>query len=210
VVNDYRGKEKPPKFRCVSAQWNWGCSRIGAELSRLFVRQTWCAIFSDGLVRVVYQQVISIGGMLPKPPRNYYERCLFMNEATLAASKGKTKIDSSSTAGTGRLERNLRARHLSMIAIGGSIGTGVFLASGSSIQTAGPGGALFAYFLIGIMVYFLMTSLGEMATYMPITGSFSTYSSRFVDPALGFAMGWNYWYSISVTIAVELVAGGLI
>ena len=97
-----------------------------------------------------------------------------------------------------------------MIAIGGSIGTGLFVASGASISQAGPGGALVAYGLIGIMVYFLMTSLGEMAAYMPVSGSFSTYASRFVDPAFGFAIGWNYWYNWAVTIAVELVAASLV
>ncbi|MBN6185365.1 amino acid permease [Aneurinibacillus sp. BA2021] len=97
-----------------------------------------------------------------------------------------------------------------MISLGGSIGTGLFLASGSAISTAGPGGALVAYIAIGIMVYFLMTSLGELATYMPVSGSFSTYASRFVDPSLGFALGWNYWYNWSITIAAELAASTLL
>ncbi len=65
-----------------------------------------------------------------------------------------------------------------MIAIGGSIGTGLFMASGSAIHSAGPGGALLAYAAIGVMVYFLMTSLGEMATYLPTSGSFATYAAR--------------------------------
>lgn len=111
---------------------------------------------------------------------------------------------------THQLQRGLKSRHLTMIAIGGSIGTGLFLASGNSLATAGPGGAVVAYLAIGIMVYFLMTSLGEMASFLPISGSFSTYSSRFIDPALGFAMGWNFWYSWSITVAVELSAGALI
>jgi len=75
-----------------------------------------------------------------------------------------------------KLKRSLQARHLNMIAIGGAIGTGLFVASGASISTAGPGGALAAYACIGVMVYFLMTSLGEMATYMPVSGSFETYA----------------------------------
>lgn len=69
------------------------------------------------------------------------------------------------------LRRELKARHLTMIAIGGSIGTGLFVASGATISAAGPGGALFSYILIGLMVYFLMTSLGELAAYMPVSGS---------------------------------------
>ena len=70
------------------------------------------------------------------------------------------------------LQRKLGARHLNMIAIGGSIGTGLFLASGATIANAGPGGALLAYALIGLMIYFLMTSLGELATHNPTSGAF--------------------------------------
>ncbi|GMK41107.1 lysine-specific permease [Paenibacillus sp. CCS19] len=109
-----------------------------------------------------------------------------------------------------KLRRGLKSRHMSMIALGGSIGTGLFLASGGAIHSAGPGGALLAYAIIGIMVYFLVTSLGEMATYMPVSGTFSTYASRFVDPSLGFALGWNYWYNWAITIAAELSAATLI
>jgi lysine-specific permease len=108
------------------------------------------------------------------------------------------------------LKRGLSARHLNMIALGGSIGTGIFLAMGDTLHQAGPGGALFAYAVIGLMVYFLITSLGEMATYMPISGSFSTYATKFIDPALGFALGWNYWYNWAITVAAEMVAGSLI
>ena len=66
------------------------------------------------------------------------------------------------------------------------------------------------YALIGLMVYFLMTSLGEMAAYMPVSGSFCTYGSRFVEDGFGFALGWNYWYNWAVTIAAELVAAQLV
>ncbi|HEY4392212.1 MAG TPA: amino acid permease, partial [Paenibacillus sp.] len=108
------------------------------------------------------------------------------------------------------LKPGLKARHMTMIALGGSIGTGLFLASGGAIASAGPGGALLAYAAVGIMVYFLMTSLGELATYIPDSGSFETYASRFVDPSLGFAMGWNFWYNWAITIAAELSAATLI
>lgn len=102
------------------------------------------------------------------------------------------------------LERKLKTRHLSMIAIGGTIGTGLFLASGTTIHDAGPGGAIASYLIAGIMVYFIMTSLAEMAAFIPISGSFSTYTSRFVDPALGFSVGWNYWYNNAIILALEL------
>jgi len=105
-----------------------------------------------------------------------------------------------------KLKRKLGARHLNMIAIGGSIGTGLFLASGSTIANAGPGGALLAYGLIGIMIYFLMTSLGELATHNPTSGAFFTYGSKYVEDGFGFALGWNYWYNWAITVAFELVA----
>ncbi|QOQ38359.1 amino acid permease [Trueperella pecoris] len=110
----------------------------------------------------------------------------------------------------GRLQRGLRARHLNMIAIGGAIGTGLFVASGATISQAGPGGALLAYALIGAMVYFLMQSLGEMATYSPVVGSFGEYGTRYVSPSFGFAMGWNYWFNWAITVAAELVAAALV
>lgn len=108
------------------------------------------------------------------------------------------------------LHRKLNSRLLNMIAIGGSIGTGIFLASGSAISMAGPGGTMCAYLIMGIMVYFLMTSLGEMAAFMPTTGSFYIYASKFVDPALGYALGWNYWYNWAITVASEISAASLI
>lgn len=108
------------------------------------------------------------------------------------------------------LHRTLSARQIGMIAIGGSIGTGLFLASGSTIHSAGPGGALIAYLIMGIMVYFLMTSLGEMSAFLPSSGSFYTYAARYVDPALGFALGWNYWYNWAITVAAEIAAASLV
>jgi lysine-specific permease len=119
-------------------------------------------------------------------------------------------MENTSNQNSQELKRSLTARHLNMIAIGGAIGTGIFLALGATIKQAGPGGALVAYACIGVMVYFLMTSLGEMATFMPVSGSFETYASKFVDPALGFALGWNYWYNWAITVAAEMVAGALI
>ncbi|MDR3242340.1 MAG: amino acid permease [Clostridiales Family XIII bacterium] len=110
----------------------------------------------------------------------------------------------------GGLKRALKVRHVNMIAIGGAIGTGLFVAVGGSLHEAGPGGAMLAYGVIGIMVFFLMTSLGEMSTYMPVTGSFQTYATKFVDPALGFALGWNYWYNWAITVAAELEAGVIV
>lgn len=110
----------------------------------------------------------------------------------------------------GEMKHSLKTRHLSMIALGGTIGTGLFIASGSAISTAGPGGALVAYLVMGLMVYFIMTSLAEMGTFNPISGSFTQYARDYVDPALGFAMGWNYWFCGAISVAVELSTVGII
>ena len=112
--------------------------------------------------------------------------------------------------GGNELRRDLRARHLNMIAIGGAIGTGLFLASAGSIKDAGPGGALLAYGVIGFMVWLLMQSLGEMSTYLPLANSFEAYGTRFVSPSFGFAQGWNYWFNWAITVAAEIAAAGII
>ncbi|MGO1176640.1 MAG: amino acid permease [Brevibacterium aurantiacum] len=121
-----------------------------------------------------------------------------MNEAATSAGESR------------ELKRGLKSRHLQMIAIGGAIGTGLFLGSGGTISQAGPGGALLAYAVIGIMVLFVMQSLGEMSTHLPVAGSFHTYGSKYVSPSFGFAMGWNYWFNWAITLAAELVAAGVI
>ena len=108
------------------------------------------------------------------------------------------------------LRRSLLSRHLTMISIGGAIGTGLFVASGATISQAGPGGALVAYAAVGIMVWLIMQSLGEMAAYLPVAGSFGEYGTRFVSPSFGFAIGWNYWFNRAITVAAELVAAALV
>ena len=76
-----------------------------------------------------------------------------------------------------------------MIAIGGSIGTGLFLAMGGTIRDADPGGAMVGYAIMGIVVYCMMTALGEMAAEYPVPGAFTAYANRFVDKAWGFTNG---------------------
>lgn len=89
------------------------------------------------------------------------------------------------------LSRELKGRHLQMIAIGGSIGTGLFVASGKTLSQGGPASVLLAYLFIGVMLYCTVQALGEMAVVFPVAGSFSAFSTRFLDPSWGFAMGWK-------------------
>lgn len=92
-----------------------------------------------------------------------------------------------------QLRRALNTRHMVMIAIGGIIGPGLLVGSGSALANAGPVGALIAFAITGGIVYFVLQALGEMATIFPIRGSFIEYAGRWVDPSLGFVTGWVYW-----------------
>ncbi|KAI9670366.1 MAG: glyceraldehyde-3-phosphate dehydrogenase 1 [Caeruleum heppii] len=107
------------------------------------------------------------------------------------------------------LSRKLKGRHLQMIAIGGSIGTGLFVGSGRALANGGPASLLIAFGLIGIMLYCTVHALGEMAVLFPVAGSFSAYSTRFLDPAWGFAMGWNYAMQWLVVLPLEIVAASI-
>ncbi|KDQ09449.1 hypothetical protein BOTBODRAFT_117179 [Botryobasidium botryosum FD-172 SS1] len=102
--------------------------------------------------------------------------------------------------------RAMQSRHLMMIAIGGTIGTGIFLSVGSSIAVAGPAGALLSYGVVGLIVYSVVIILGEMAAFIPVSGAFSTFGARFVSPALGFTLaGWLYWLGCELTAAAVIL-----
>ncbi|KAJ4344814.1 histidine permease [Didymosphaeria variabile] len=123
-------------------------------------------------------------------------------------SDGKVFDVESAAANTANspLARRLKGRHLQMIAIGGSIGTGLFVGSGQVLAAAGPAALVISYCLVGIMMYCTVHALGEMAVLFPVAGSFSAYSTRFIDPAWGFAMGWNYALQWLVVLPLEIVA----
>lgn len=136
---------------------------------------------------------------------------VFLNTHFFPMNHAASSETAAKDAASGRsLRRTLTARHLTMIALGGSIGTGLFVASGAAISQAGPGGALLAYGLIGLMVYFLMTGLGELAAFHPVAGCFAEYGERYVDKGFGFALGINYCYNWAVAIAVDLVAAEIV
>jgi gamma-aminobutyrate permease len=107
------------------------------------------------------------------------------------------------------LQAGLKNRHLSMIAIGGVIGAGLFVGSASGIAAAGPG-ILVSYALVGALVVFVMRMLGEMAAANPTSGSFSAYADRALGRWAGFSIGWLYWFFWVVVLAVEATAGAVI
>ncbi|KAG5977286.1 hypothetical protein E4U55_006905 [Claviceps digitariae] len=89
------------------------------------------------------------------------------------------------------LARRLQARHLQMIAISGSIGTGLFILTGRALATGGPASLLLAFAVVGVNMYCTCHALGELAVLFPIAGSFSSWATRFLDPSWGFALGWK-------------------
>ncbi|WP_203615355.1 amino acid permease [Streptomyces sp. SID13726] len=107
------------------------------------------------------------------------------------------------------LQAGLKNRHLSMIAIGGVIGAGLFVGSSSGIATAGPG-ILLSYALVGTMVVLVMRMLGEMSAANPSSGSFSAHADRALGRWAGFSIGWLYWFFWVVVLAVEATAGAKI
>lgn len=112
--------------------------------------------------------------------------------------------------GSRTLKKELKSRHVVMLALGGVIGTGLFLTSGYTVNQAGPLGAVLVYGIGAVMVYLVMMSLGELAVHMPETGSFSSYASRFIGPATGYTVGWLYWLTWTVAIGSEFTAAGIL
>lgn len=109
-----------------------------------------------------------------------------------------------------RLKKDLSARHVTMIAIGGAIGTGLIIGTGSALASAGPAAIFIAYTFVGLLVYCVMCSIGEMATYIPLPSGFTGYAERYVDPALGFAVGYSYLCKYLIICPSQLTAGALV
>lgn len=108
------------------------------------------------------------------------------------------------------LERKMESRHLTMISLGGVIGTGLFVSSGYTIHQAGPLGAILAYAVGSLLVYCVMVSLGELSVAMPYAGSFHMYAKRFIGPGTAFTIAILYWLNWAVALASEFTAAGLL
>ena len=106
------------------------------------------------------------------------------------------------------LKRHLKVRHIRLMALGSTIGVGLFLGSASAIKIAGPS-ILLGYLLAGIVAFIVLRTLGEMAVHEPVAGSFAAYANNYVGPLAGYMVGWGYWtYWIVVGIA-EVTAVGI-
>ncbi|CAI5759951.1 unnamed protein product [Candida verbasci] len=107
------------------------------------------------------------------------------------------------------LHRSLKSRQIQMIALGGSIGTGLLIGSGGALAKGGPASLLISYGLVGTMVFCVIHALGELCVAFPVAGAFSTYATRFVDSSWGFAVGWNYAIMWLIVLPLELVAAAM-
>lgn len=110
-----------------------------------------------------------------------------------------------------QLERGLKSRHIQFLALGGAIGTGLFIGSGAILETTGPLSLLLGYLAMMALVWNIMNDLGEIVVYLPLKGATVPYFvERFVEPSLAFAAGWNYWYAYAILVAAEASAGAII
>lgn len=106
------------------------------------------------------------------------------------------------------LKRGLSNRHIQLIALGGAIGTGLFLGIGSAAVVAGPS-VILGYALAGVIAFFIMRQLGEMVVHEPVSGSFSHFAYKYWGNFAGFASGWNYWILYILVSMAELTAIGV-
>ncbi|CBX95307.1 hypothetical protein IAQ61_004129 [Plenodomus lingam] len=111
----------------------------------------------------------------------------------------------------GDTHRGLKSRHIQFLALGGAIGTGLFIGSGSILALVGPAPLFMAYLSMMIVVWNVMNNLAEIVTYLPMKGiTIPYFVKRFVDPSLAFAAGWNYWYAYAILVAAEATAGAIL
>ncbi|MCD9141521.1 amino acid permease [Streptomyces albireticuli] len=125
--------------------------------------------------------------------------------ADRTASAAAARQNGSGHGASEGYQRGLGNRQIQMIAIGGAIGTGLFLGAGKAISKAGPS-LILAYALAGLVIFFIMRALGELLMYRPVSGSFSEYAREFLGPFFGYVTGWTYWLFWVVTGITEVTA----
>ncbi|KAG6854320.1 hypothetical protein C0991_008215 [Blastosporella zonata] len=151
-----------------------------------------------------YLRATEANSVLPKKPRmDYSEEKKIRSDIDISKAIDEAllepPIDDS-------LHRGLKARQISMIALGGAVGTGLIIGSGTALQRGGPLG----YSFVGFVCYLVMVALGEMASFLPHKKGFAGYATRFVDPALGFALGWNYLIKYLIVTPNNINAAGVV
>ncbi|KAM0550249.1 hypothetical protein ACHAPJ_009098 [Fusarium lateritium] len=145
-------------------------------------------------------QSVEATSVLPTHPEDFLTR----NGLNLTSFRRRKAED-----GAVDLDRKIKKRHLNMIALGGSIGAGLFVGSGSALSKGGPASLLIDFSIIGIMIFNVVYALGELCIMYPVASGFYTFSARFIHPAWGFAMGWNYVFQWVVVLPLELTVASI-
>lgn len=139
------------------------------------------------------------------------KKTLYLDEENLHVTPVNSNIvgqtDELLDSGT---HRGLKSRHAQMIALGGTIGTGLFVGTGQALRMGGPVFLLVAYCLITVLVFGIVTGTTELSSYLPVPGSgMAYYANRYVSRSLGFALGWMYWYVFAITVPAEVTGRSL-
>ncbi|KAK2806729.1 hypothetical protein FQN50_005724 [Emmonsiellopsis sp. PD_5] len=154
----------------------------------------------------VTEKTSDVEGVPPQPARPTYEKGDDSRDAVRDMVAADLLDDRYA-----QTQRGLKSRHVQMMALGGTIGTGLFVGSGQALYTAGPAFLLGAYIFMGLVVFCMVTAVSEVATYLPVHGgTMSYYGFRYVSRSLGFALGYLYWYSMGILVPNEITAAAMV
>ncbi|KAK0632664.1 amino acid permease/ SLC12A domain-containing protein [Immersiella caudata] len=142
----------------------------------------------------------------PASPSNGGDHASEKDDAPGAIIDGGISLDRDS-----QLQRGLKSRHIQFLALGGAIGTGLFVGSGAILATVGPAPLWMAYMSMMGVVWVVMNNIAEMTVYLPMKGiTLPYFTDRYVDSSMSFAAGWNYWYAYAILVAAEATAGAIL
>ncbi|CAN6669970.1 proline-specific permease [Trichomonascus vanleenenianus] len=126
-------------------------------------------------------------------------------------NQGFSEVDKGVVGEVGDLHRGLKSRHIQLIALGGCIGTGLFVGSGTMLASGGPASVFVSYVIMSFVIWCMMNILGEMTTWLPLHGVSPTlFVHKYVDTSLSFACGWNYWYAYAFLVPSEVTAASIV
>lgn len=130
--------------------------------------------------------------------------------STSSASQHDFDMQRTQTGNSDGLQRHLSNRQVQMVCLGASVGTAIFVSIGDSLYKAGPGSLFIAFILHNLVVCMVNNSMAEMSIYMPVSGGFIRLAGRWVDDALGFVAGWNFFAFQAILIPFEITALSLV
>ena len=128
----------------------------------------------------------------------------------MAMSEKQTLAEKITKDGSGGLKRQIKLRDVIMTCVGGTLGTGIFLSSGYVLSVAGPGGCMLAYLVGCLTLWMTMSMEGEICTAIPIPGGVQAWASEYINPPMGFTVGWQNWLGGALTITAQITASAII